>query len=318
MHERYRGTTFLFSFSFICFPHFLFHFLKEISCCFIFFFFFFFKFFKKVFFSFSFFLFFTCYPRSTLTCVLWQTSLSKYTHMVASLPLDLLLLVLSFCSGDDVNIMPPLSVVNHAIYQSSHTNRKRISALKNPPFNIARPSLAKNLKLYSDSMMVFVHACESGVFLPTLRDLDIHWRTMKCIMKFIIQVTLIFREWGLVLILGSHNGQCTVHNAARNPTGMMTTEPDDEHYAVHNPAHESPQSELMQCIMNHSAFYSVYFQTSPQVAHAHNAETTSIMQCIIRHTRVRNPSFRHIMQCIMNHSAFCSVYFQTSPGRTCT
>ena len=67
---------------------------------------------------------------------------------------------------------------------------------------------------------------------------------MKCIMKFIIQVTLIFREWGLVLILGSHNGQCTVHNAARNPTGMMTTEPDDEHYAVHNPAHESPQSEL--------------------------------------------------------------------------
>ena len=93
--------------------------------------------------------------------------------MVASLPLDLLLLVLSFCSGDDVNIMPPLSVVNHAIYQSSHTNRKRISALKNPPFNIARPSLAKNLKLYSDSMMVFVHACESGVFLPTLRDLDI-------------------------------------------------------------------------------------------------------------------------------------------------
>ena len=90
------------------------------------------------------------------------------------------------------------------------------------------------------------------------REVDV--RTMKCIMKFIIQVTLIFREWGLVLILGSHNGQCTVHNAARNPTGMMTTEPDDEHYAVHNPAHESPQSEhyavhyepqrILQCIFS--------------------------------------------------------------------
>ena len=100
-------------------------------------------------------------------------SLSKYTHMVASLPFDLLLLVLSFCSGDDVNIMPPLSVVNHAIYQSSHTNRKRISALKHPPFNIARPSLAKYLELYSNSMVPFVHACESGVFLPTLRNLYI-------------------------------------------------------------------------------------------------------------------------------------------------
>ena len=66
-----------------------------------------------------------------------------------------------------VNIMPPLSVVDHAIYQSSHTNRKH------PPFNIARPSLAKNLELYRDSMVAFVHACESGVFLPSLRNLCI-------------------------------------------------------------------------------------------------------------------------------------------------
>ena len=114
-----------------------------------------------------------CHLRLSVLSTRLEAGTCKYTHMVASLPLDLLVLVLLFCSGDDVNIMPPLSVVDHAIYQSSHTNRKRISVLKNPPFNIARPSLAKNLKLYSDSMVVFVHACESGVFLPTLRDLDI-------------------------------------------------------------------------------------------------------------------------------------------------
>jgi hypothetical protein len=94
-----------------------------------------------------------------------------HTSMIAQLSLDILLLVLSFCSGDDVNILPPLSIVDHAIYQSSRTNRKRISALKHPPFNIARPSLVEDLTLHRDSMVSFVHACESGLSLPNLRSL---------------------------------------------------------------------------------------------------------------------------------------------------
>ena len=112
-----------------------------------------------------------CAPPIILTCVWWQTGLSKYTRMIAPLPLDILLLVLSFCSGDNMNILPPLSVVDHAIYQSSHTNRKRISALKHPPINISRPSLVENLRLHRDFIVSFVHACESGVSLHNLRSL---------------------------------------------------------------------------------------------------------------------------------------------------
>ena len=52
-----------------------------------------------------------------------------------------------------------------------NTNRKCISALKHPPFNISRPSLVENLRLHSDSVVSFVHACKSGVSLHNLRSL---------------------------------------------------------------------------------------------------------------------------------------------------
>ena len=96
--------------------------------------------------------------------------------MIAPLPLDILLIVLSFCSGDDMHILPPLSVVDHAIYQSSHTDRKRISALKHPPFNISRPSLLESLELHRDevvSFVSFVHAWNRGVSLHNLRRLHL-------------------------------------------------------------------------------------------------------------------------------------------------
>ena len=72
-----------------------------------------------------------------------------------------------------MNILPPLAVVDRAIYQSSHKNKKHISALKHPPFNISRPSLAKALELHRNSMVSFAHACKSGVSLPNLCSLHL-------------------------------------------------------------------------------------------------------------------------------------------------
>ena len=91
--------------------------------------------------------------------------------MVAQLSLDMLLLVLSFCNGDDVNILPPLSIVDHAIYQSSHTNRKRISALKHPPFNTSKRKERKKKKQKSSRRVgatpsVAATACRPRVLAP--------------------------------------------------------------------------------------------------------------------------------------------------------
>ena len=92
--------------------------------------------------------------------------------MIAPLPIEIWLLVLSFCNGDALHILPPLSIVDRAVSKSTRTRRRRISVLRQPPFNMSKP-FRSNVLSVADSVMVLIRACESGVSLPHLSYLDL-------------------------------------------------------------------------------------------------------------------------------------------------
>ena len=113
---------------------------------------------------------------------------SSATHEVVALdlgpsplafPLALLLLITSFCTLEDKDVLPPLTMVAKEIYEATASQRKKMKLAMNPlsfsPFHIKKPHTLTFLwikETCEENIKAFSTAIASGA-LPQLKGLQL-------------------------------------------------------------------------------------------------------------------------------------------------